>query len=180
MYGAKPQILQSQTQYNCSKTQEARIEDTLKNAKELYGPFLACWLALYFSFEKQKKEICQLKRKDITTEGNYLIVHFHAGTEQITLKEYTVSYVLEYLREYDVWARTSRKRTEYLFPSKRKAVSVTIHSQNKNYTYRTDGGYLSTADIYNRIKKANTQWPYLGRLNKQGTKLTEMWSERTV
>jgi predicted ribonuclease toxin of YeeF-YezG toxin-antitoxin module len=180
MHGSEPQILHSQTQYNCSKTQEARIEESLKNAKELYGSFLACWLALYCLFQKRKKEICKLKRKELTIEDNYLIVHFSLGTEKIALKEYPVNYVLEYLREYDIWARTSKRQTEYLFPSKRKAASIIIHSKNKTYTYRIDGGYLSRADFYNRVKKVYAQWHSLGKLKTQDIKLSETWSELRI
>jgi integrase len=172
-------------------------KETLRKAKEQVGTWLACWLALDCIFGKRRNEICKLKRKDVTIEGNYLVVHFHVGkkksrvepvsdskdyTKTKTLNHYAAPFILEYLKEYDTWQAKSTKKTEYLFPSKRQPSAKTVHRKflngkgeevEKDYIYQTVGGYLAGSDVYYYVMKVNPDiWLHLGRTTV-GTKAAE-------
>lgn len=162
-------------------------EETLAKARKMYGTYLSCWLAISCIFGKRRNEICRLKRKDLWVEGDYLYIKFMVGkkrhktatidrmpyTKKITLKHYAVPYITEYLNDYDEWAKRRRTQTEYIFPSKRKASSVKVRTKfrtregkmlTKEYIYEKEGGYLSGADIYHRVKKVNPKmWLHLAR-----------------
>jgi len=163
-------------------------EETLLKAKEMYGPWLACWLAFDCIFGKRRNEICKLKRKDIWIENNFLYVRFYVGkkrskkgtidrlpyTKKITLNHYAVHYILEYLKEYDEWRKESTKPTEYLFPSgHHRSENLTVRTKCKNglgedvvleYHYKVERGYICGDEVYKKVKKVNPNiWLHLGR-----------------
>lgn len=102
-------------------------------------------------------------------------------TKKISLKHYAVPYILEYLQEWDDWFAKPKPRkvfdwglrNDYLFPSRRKSSELTVHTkcrlrdgsfETREYTYHVEGGYMSGADIYNKVKRVNSRiWPHLGR-----------------
>jgi len=153
---------------------------------------MSCWLAVCCIFGKRRNEICKLKWQDIWEQEGYLYMRFHVGkkrnrtalidkmpyTKRITLKHYAVPFILEYLKEF--YAKHNHTgitieafKAMYIFPSDRKESDIIIHTKFKNregqverkeYHYHLEGGYLSGADIYNRVKKINKSiWPHLGR-----------------
>jgi len=153
---------------------------------------MSCWLAVCCIFGKRRNEICKLKWQDIWEQEGYLYMRFHVGkkrnrtalidkmpyTKRITLKHYAVPFILEYLKEFytkhnHTGITLEEFKAMYIFPSDRKDSDVIIHTKCKNregveevreYKYHLEGGYMSGADIYNRVKKVNPKiWCHLGR-----------------
>lgn len=163
-------------------------ETTLAKADEEVGLWLACWLAFDCIFGKRRNEICKLKRKDIWVQDDYLFVRFYVGkkrsktasidlmpyTKRKTLKHYAMHYILEHLEAYDEWQKTSKKQTDYLFPSNKKYSTerkVTTAFTNgkgererRSYTYKLETGYVRGWEVYKLVKNVNpNMWLHLGR-----------------
>lgn len=156
---------------------------TCDKAKTEVGSWLAAWIGFDWIFGKRRNEISKLIRKDIWTQDGYLYARFYVGkkksraalvdqlpyTKRKTLKHPAVLFILAYLEEYDKIGAPDG----YIFPSSRKATTLTVHTKFENkqgneevraYTYPKPGGYIDPALVYYYIRKVNPHfWPHLGR-----------------
>lgn len=164
---------------------------TLNKAEEIRGKWLSCWLAFDCIFGKRANEICKLKRLDVKTNDNYLMVTFHVGKKKSrvgpigeneyfktkTLKHYAIPYILGYIKEWDDWNATSKVKSQYLFPDQRQSSTHTVHRKflngegqeiEKDYTYKTVGGYISAGKVFYFVVQSPSAinknlWLHFGR-----------------
>ncbi len=157
---------------------------------------VTAWLGFAAVWGKRRDEISRLKRRDIWIQDGYLFVRFYVGKKEgktkavvnkmylhkKTLEHYAMPYILQYLKEWDTWRLTSRRKTEYLFPYNRKPSQKTVHTlctlrdgseELRAYTYNVPGGYMSGGFVYRRVMLVNPFiWLHLSR-SSVGTAASE-------
>lgn len=183
-----------------------RLDDVITKAEWLqyfakakeYSSWLAAWMAIDSWSGKRREEISKLFRRDLEvkedleTKEKFLYVNFYVGkktgrknpieqkpyTRRVLLSDYSVPFILEYLKEYDDWAAIRKAKNlrvpERLFPCDRKGTERTVHTkcrlkdgtfETREYHYHVEGGYLSGSYVFNIIRKFVTPnfYPHMGR-----------------